>query len=211
MPARNKIVLSGVIAGGLERFAVSCDYILDGGGVVSGAADLQQWANLAAAALNDGVVDYPNITAIMGANVNVTQVKVYEYGSSGPAIAVGEAPCLWLGANTIRVPFSSAVCVTKRTALAGRSYRGRLYWPALAATMNSNGSFNATQALTDDFAELLTQLGNTDGVEFAKPAVTSQAQGDVTVVTALRVGNVLDSQQGRRDNLVETYLTAPLP
>lgn len=94
MVARNKMVLSGVIAGGLERFAVSCDYINDGGGVVSGAADLQQWADLAAVAINDGPVDYPNITAIMGANVNVTQVKVYEYEASGPAVAVGEAPCL---------------------------------------------------------------------------------------------------------------------
>lgn len=208
MVARNKIVISGTIAGGLENWSCSQDYVLDGGGSVTGQSDLQAWADLAAAALSAGEASYPQITGMMGAFVDATEVAVYGYEANGPAVAVGVSACGWSGSGTVDVPFSTCVCVSKRTSRAGRSGRGRMYWPALGASIGSNGEFVLPAEIADQFAELVVDLGNVDGVSTAIAVVTSQVLNLVTPVTEIRVGDVPDSQRRRRDRLVETYQSA---
>lgn len=210
MVARNKLVISGTIAGGLENWSCSIDYVLDGGGSVTGQTDLQTWADLAAATLDAGETDYAQITGIMGANVNATEVSIYGYEAAGSAVAVGTAACAWNGLGTLDLPFSTALCVSKRTGRAGRSGRGRMYWPVLAAAVGSNGKFTLPVTIADEFAELVVDLGNVDGVSTAIAVVTSQTLNLVTPVTEIRVGDVPDSQRNRRDRLVETYLSATI-
>lgn len=210
MVAHNRIVITGTIAGSIETWSCGIDYVVDGGGAILAPTDVQTWATTAAAVLTGGETRYPAVTAIMGANVNATKVTTYGYGPSGPAVATGLADLSWLGAGTIRTPFSTSMCVTKRTSFAGRSYRGRMYWPALAANVNSDGTFARTQAVVDDFALMFEDLAATGGPDTLIPVVHSATANVVTAVTSVAVGSVLDTQRRRRENVVETYLTAPV-
>lgn len=208
MVARNKMVINGTIAGGLEAWSCSLDFILDGGVTVDSQVGLQTWADLAAAALSAGEVSYPTITARMGAFVDAREVILYTYPATGPATRQASAAAAWSGSGTIRCPFPTSICVSKRTERAGRSGRGRMYWPALAASMNSDGTYVTGTDLADEFAQLIVDLGNTDGVSTAIAVVASLTLNEVSPITSVRVGNVLDSQRGRRDNLNEIYQEA---
>lgn len=210
MVARNRVVISGTIAGSIERWSCSIDYTPEGGGSVLAPGELQGWATRIATTLDGGEVDYPTITALMGANVNATRVDVYGYAPTGPAMASGQAAFSWNGSGTIRVPFSTAVCVSKRTGMSGRSRRGRMYWPALAANMQSDGTFVRAPELVGEFAELLQDLRDIDGVTLAIPVVTSTTLNQVMEITEVAVGNVLDTQRNRRENVAENYSVAPV-
>lgn len=211
MVARNRVVISGTIAGSIERWSCSVDYTPEGGGSVLAPGELQGWAERIATVLDAAETDYPAITALMGANVNATRVDVYGYGPTGPAVASGQAVFAWSGTGTIRVPFSTAVCVSKRTGMSGRSRRGRFFWPALAAQVNSDGTFVRAPELVGDFAELLADMRNIDGVTLAIPVVHSATLNQVMEITSVAVGNVLDSQRNRREDVAENYATATVP
>lgn len=210
MVARNRVVISGTIAGAIERWSCSVDFISPTVQSITDPGDLQEWATAAAAVLDVGETDYPAITALMGANVNATRVDVYGYSDTGPAVATGQATFQWLGSGTISKPFSTSVCVTKRTGLAGRSRRGRMYWPALAAPIASDGTSTFASTLAAEFAELLNDLAFAAPVSDIVSVVTSQTLGVVTPVTEVAVGNVLDTQRSRRSALAETYQVAPV-
>lgn len=211
MVSRNRLVISGTIAGGLENFSCSMDYVITDGGSITAPTEVQAWADNVASILDTGETEYPAITALMGGNVNVTQVHTYGYLDSGPSVAVGVADTSWLGSGTIRVPFSTSICVTKRTLIAGRSYRGRFYWPALAMSVDSDGHFTPALGLASQFAQLISECGQTGGVDTLEPVVYSAAKNAVTLVTSVAVGDVPDSQRNRRDNLIESYQVAAVP
>jgi hypothetical protein len=187
------------------------DYVITDGGSIQSPTEVQAWADAVAGELNGGETSWPAITALMGANVNATQVHTYGYGDTGPSVATGVADTSWLGSGSLRVPFSTAICVTKRTLIAGRSYRGRFYWPALAMSVDSDGHFTPALALASEFASMIAQCGNTGGPDVLEPVVYSAAKNAVTLVTSVAVGDVPDSQRNRRDNLVESYQVAAVP
>jgi hypothetical protein len=90
-----------------------------------------------------------------------------------------------------------------------------MYWPCLNATFASNTvllSASDTADLADDAAQLLTDIGTAAGVDFAmKPCVASTVLGVTTLISKIRVGNVIDTQRRRRNQLQETYAESPVP
>lgn len=103
-----------------------------------------------------------------------------------------------------------ALVVSLLTGRPGRSYRGRMYLPAWRASINATGHVS-TPTGGNVAAALATFLGGTglamSGYGTFVPVIHSRAKNEVTEVTTLRVGNVLDTQRRRRDAISEVYTT----
>jgi hypothetical protein len=113
------------------------------------------------------------------------------------------------GSGTTVLPLQSALVYTLVTARPGRSYRGRMYWPVLTQAIPADGKLPTTSitlaARALSFVQMLETLSQEAPLATMAPVVVSKAQNVVTEVTAVRVGNVVDTQRRRRDNLVETF------
>lgn len=107
------------------------------------------------------------------------------------------------------LPFQCATVCTLVTALANRHGRGRFYLPPLGALVLDAGRINTASltglqaALTDLFDAL-----NTGGLQ---PVVRNRTGHISTPVVSARVGNVIDTQRRRRNQLIEVYASIPVP
>lgn len=72
--------------------------------------------------------------------VNTTPKKSEEYTSGFPIVGSGNI--------SDELPHQVAQVVTLKTAYAGRSYRGRVYLPALQESQTTNGAFTSGHAAT---------------------------------------------------------------
>jgi len=127
-----------------------------------------------------------------------------EYEDSGAGVvgtAVGDA-----------LPKQTAFCVTIRTALAGRSYRGRIYLPGFAETANmADGTASlsvgtAAASFVNSIGAALASSGYTLGVgsrfRAAQPSlvppILERAAFFTPYTTAVARDNVWDTQRRRR-------------
>jgi len=121
------------------------------------------------------------------------------------------------GSAAIRLPFQAACVLSIRTNTPGGSGRGRFYWPALAATVDTNGKMGAptNAAAVADFKAYL--LGIRSDLATAFPtigfdlAVRSKTTHTTPHAVRVQVGDVLDTQRRRRDALPEGYSSLTFP
>lgn len=119
--------------------------------------------------------------------------------SSGIA-ATGAPPCL---------PPECAVVCSLRTTTAGARGRGRMYTPPTrGSVLTDEGNLDSTtrDALALYMANFFSAI-NSDTTNLMKVGVYSKVAGQVYPVINVQVGNVVDSQRGRRRALVEAYKT----
>lgn len=110
-----------------------------------------------------------------------------------------------------QLPTEVAVCVSLRTAFAGRSQRGRMFMPAPGhLSLTSTGRLNsgAAAAYAADVDALLQPL--TVGSKSFTACVASKTANGLYPITSIRVGDVFDVQRRRRDNISEVYTVVPL-
>lgn len=157
--------------------------------------------------------------AMMNGTTTVTQVRVEARTAAGvlesQAEAVKGSP--QVGSGTAPHPFQTSAVISLRTAAAGARGRGRLYWPATGAGIDSSTLRMSVTAHTNFIAAAKTYLSaiqaaidvTLDGVSL----VVWSRLGDGTTnnVTSLQVGNIFDVQRRRRDALVESYLVETWP
>jgi hypothetical protein len=113
-------------------------------------------------------------------------------------------------------PFQTSAVSSLRTARAGASGRGRLYWPVTGislATATLRPSAADMTSLTSGVKTYLSGIqtaidATLDGVALA---VWSRKLLDLFVVTSIQMGDVLDVQRRRRDQLIESYTTVSYP
>jgi len=209
MVARNRIVLTG--RGGTsvnEPWSVGLHYALADGGAVSGQPALQAWAVGIATILEAGETDYTALTSMMSEAMSINRVDVYEYGETGPAIAQGVAQFSWSGTGTIRGPLSTCCVIRHDTAVVGRSFRGRTYWPAAGVTISTGGKLSLVGGVATEFAELLNDIAGASPDPLTVPVVYSPTRNQVTSVTTVRAGDAPDTQRRRDDGLAEIFQTA---
>lgn len=121
------------------------------------------------------------------------------------------------GSAVITAPYQTSVVCSIRTDTPGGSGRGRLYWPALAASLAQNARVtNPTPATTA--AAFKTYLsGMQSALATAFPlisfdlAVRSKTTHTTPHAVRLQVGDVLDTQRRRRDALPESYVQVTYP
>lgn len=208
MVAHNVVRINGSLPGG-EVWSVTPKFNRPSGPVTE-YEDLERWAGVVAGTMEtwatsnvfrqllstSGYIDSVRVEARNAAN-QLTQAAEVQLSPSLQGNGV---------ANKI---YQSCVVFTFLTGRPGRSYKGRMYWPALAASLSAN--LRLSQSTIDSYAtngvELLEMIGGagaTDG-EFPIPVVVSQTTGVATAITAVRVGDILDIQRRRRDSLTENY------
>ena len=122
--------------------------------------------------------------------------------------------------TTSKTPQDSCV-LSLRTSTPGPTGRGRLYWPALGASLSS--SFQLTtptpaqavadaktwlSAIGDYMNDYYTSISSALSVVLAVRSVKNHVCRDVVQV---QVGSILDTQRRRREDIPETYASVSYP
>lgn len=202
MAVRTKVTINGSM-GTSERW--STGFTLGFGDVL----DNQECALLAedigqaiAATTSNPLGSLLNLISSVG---SITDVSVYSYGASGPAVAGATytLPSAKFGSGTPQCPPQTAVVYTLLTDSPGASRRGRMYWPAVNPTMSNSFKSSAAAAGRNDMAIFLATVE-----ALAAPfgsflvSVYSPKLDELTVVSRVRSDDVLDTQRRRRDTLI---------
>ncbi len=116
------------------------------------------------------------------------------------------------GTGTSALPGQIALCVTLLTGAPGRSNRGRLFLGGMSTAMSGpNGTVSGTpqaavvEAVGKFYVALRDQpFGNDD----VRPVVVSPTTGTSRKITAVQIGNVLDTMRSRRNARGEVRLGA---
>jgi hypothetical protein len=155
-----------------------------------------------------------NLAALMSTTFSRTGARVEVRDDVTDAllgISVQGSSTPQAGTGTIKLPLQAAVVISIRTDTPGGRGRGRLYWPALGATLATTGRLSAptTAQILSEFRAYLNGI-DTD-LTTAFPlisfdlAVRSKAAKATPHAVRLQVGDVIDTQRRRRDALAESY------
>lgn len=215
MPAHNVVRIQGSMPGG-EVWSVNPRYWSATTGSVVDFAELQTWAN-DIGAITQGLATNGDLRALMSTATSITAVRVEAVSASGTLVQAAEwRPATPVaGQGTATKPFQSSLVASLLTGRPGRSFRGRLYWPALniaigPATLRLTPT--QTQSFASAMAAYLTAIGNAapngDPLDLV---VVSQTLDVATPVTLITVGDVLDTQRRRRDSLEEQRSSQVVP
>ena len=107
------------------------------------------------------------------------------------------------------------LCISLLTgAKRGLASRGRFYPPATVASLGADGTVhpNAVNSTAQAARTLINSLNNWPGTDtpFNGQVVVLGGNGTTRNVTAVSVGNVMDTQRRRRNKLRESYTTLAL-
>lgn len=109
------------------------------------------------------------------------------------------------------LPYQVTAVVGTRTALATRAGRGRFYVPSLDVAQIQDGRMTAAcrTDLADAAAAMFAQLasGGLVPVIFHRTQSAGAARFSTTIIEAIDVGDVLDTQRRRRNKLIEDRIT----
>lgn len=114
-------------------------------------------------------------------------------------------------------PPQTCIVASLRTAAPGPRYRGRMYLPLLSGTVSTSTglypSADASSIATAVKNELAAVAALSSwGAAGWTPIVASQvAGGSYHAITAVKVGNVFDTQRRRRNKIIESYSTVSYP
>lgn len=128
--------------------------------------------------------------------------------------AAGDAPS---GVNGPGLAQNTVVVSLLTDAQRGRASRGRFYPPtgALVSSASTGRISNTlTQQMADSAAVLIEGLNNQPGLDLEDPTVVVASDlgepGPVRPVTSVAVGDVVDTQRRRRNQLPELYSVATI-
>lgn len=168
--------------------------------------------NTCAAAIGELVLTNA-LRSLMSTACVWTGVRIEQRTDSGALQTVGEAAKTTpvSGSGNASKPFQTSLVISLRTAVPGRSGRGRIYWPALGASISST-SLRLTGPTPADILDGFNSLFN--GIQSAVDVMLGSGTAQIAVrserlktenrVNALEVGDILDVQRRRRDKAVET-------
>lgn len=130
-----------------------------------------------------------SIAALLNPDSGYDQVRVYSYPTGGPSASYIGAATIGsgVGTATATAALQQAMCITLRTAQAGRSHRGRMYLPAdgVALTTGHLFSFGLTTDVVDKMASFfsyINTLSASNNVQVVSQTLTTATE--VTTVTA---------------------------
>lgn len=140
-----------------------------------------------------------------------THIRAYSYasGNDGHAQFVAEGnigTSQGTGTGSTVIPLQTCMVVSLRTDNPGASHRGRMYLPACANIMSTNGFFS--NSTCDDVGGAAASFFNSVNDELdGEVAVISQRLATSTAVTQLQVDNRPDIQRRRADKQVPTHVS----
>lgn len=213
----NRLILGGTLFG-VERWSVGINYRVDStltpDGALKSFEDLTDWAQRIRDEKITGQDYTPALLDPLSTQGTIDTVRTEWRNEEGLQQAAQATGAPIVGTSTSVRPPQLAYVVSLITGRPGRSYRGRIYWPAIASPVISNQGViqaSAVVALAERWAEALRQFGERSTAEDLYPVVHSGVKNEVTRVTSVRVGNVIDTQRRRRDAFIESYSEEPIP
>lgn len=177
-------------------------------GIAGASDDLAAIAQVASQRFSETAAQTGGIRSIIRTHAVLTEVKCADIGADGkytrdPGLAFVNIAGQSTG-GAVQAP-QVALAVSLVTARRGPSGRGRFYLPAPAfAVVPETGRISIPDAdeASAKAAAFVKDLGNIPGM--GKMAVTS-SKGFSSVVTAVRVGRVMDTIRSRRTSIAEDY------
>lgn len=164
------------------------------------------WDGLAGFIPRERSLDYIKVNKIGedGKYVDKTRTRVH-YCKDGD----GELP----GTGSWNIPPQCTVVATLRTRLQrGRASRGRMFLPTSPSIVAATGRLDLGVAKqhSDAVAFLVRRLNNDPGPDLSgrRVSVFSRIDGTSSSVMRVEVGNVVDTQRRRREDLDEQYATS---
>jgi hypothetical protein len=209
--ARRRVVVGGQLADGSERWTNTFHFAP---GTSMSAAQRQTWID-AFAALYESYLWSGSFLPTWADTATFDTCTMYTYEGT-PATLASVTPAAgttWqaTGTGETTLPHEVAVVVGLRTAVGGRSGRGRVYLGGLSlACLDADGRVDAVdcQAFATRHAGLLSDANDLNTGTVA--SVFSPTDGELYQITSTDCGNVFDAQRRRRASLVETRFTAAL-
>jgi hypothetical protein len=157
----------------------------------------------------------PSLSTLVDSRTVFTEVTAAEIlnmntGTLKAASHVPFTPTLQ-GSSPAALPSQLAVCISTAGGSKpnGTPYRGRFYLPGpQAAAISSTNGLLAVPASWLSFSKafFLAMIANS-----FVPAVWSRKDGNMNIITQLRVGDRVDTIRTRRNELAETYTTTTIP
>jgi len=182
-----------------ETFAYSC--AVTGSGTLSDAGTAAADANIAmhAASGFDACFD----DGVLWSDVLVNQIP--DGGGiviDSTVVSSGDAGTSTAGSS----PNQCAICVSKLTGFSGSRNRGRMFLPPPSVDSTTSAGRLDSTALTSLAAGITAWKNSLIGDGFT-PVLVSTSQSANVVLTAFRVGDVVDTVRSRRNGLAEVYTT----
>lgn len=156
-----------------------------------------------------------------GAEFRGWRVEQHDEDESLTNVAESFYPTPIAGTGSASKTPQDSLVFSLRTSTPGARGRGRMYWPALGATLGSDFKLTNPSAATVALAAatLADMVGDQINLEWAansmavtcELAVRSTTDHVSRKVERIQVGDVLDTQRRRRDNLPETYVVQSYP
>lgn len=174
------------------------------------APSLDTW--LATSGVSDEIrLDWAKLFAI-GDNGRAYPAPPYSQGTPCMLDWTSAYPTGDDGANLL--PLQNSVAVSHRSNQTGRKGRGRMFRAGISANANDGvgviGSTYVGNFLSAQVALLegLSYTGVGGSAAHVRPAVIGAPWTNYGMITQVRVGNRMDTQRRRRDQVVETYSSA---
>lgn len=146
---------------------------------------------------------------LASSGTRLTDLKAYYHPTfQAKATAVGETTASGItGAGADAVPYTCAVVASLRTALSGRSYRGRMYCPADGAGLTGHQFADADCAHIANGIHALFGVVNSSSLGGSNPLVCvgSRKMNFGTIVTSVEVDSLPDVQRRREDKVAARY------
>jgi hypothetical protein len=217
-----RVILKGSI-GAVEQWSTSVAYGIVGISPDSpDQATTDQVATAVEAAVTASTVGSA-LDALLSTSGTIDIIRIERRAEDETVLNVSEqllTPSVTGSSGPTKTP-QDALVFSLRTSTPGARGRGRMYWPAIGASLSSQFQL-ATPAATSVAADVkvLLQAINTaiDGVYVAqasalRAALSVRSVTDHTCrdVTSIQIGSVLDTQRRRRDILPETYVATNYP
>lgn len=217
MAAWVRVSVQGTMAGNEEW---STNPVFSVGNGTEPPVSASQAATIAAAVA--AIVPPAGLLSMMAGNSNISSYRLEFRNSDGTLEQLAEASraSSAAGTGTVTHPHQIAMVTSLMTNFAGPRGRGRLYWPANGLPLQSTDARPAAATVTSILAGVKTFLSSINSAITATipggnlvvwSRSGSPAGGALHAVTSLRMGNVLDTQRRRRDNLIEGYTSTSWP
>ena len=183
------------------------------GGVIADYSGLLSYATaLAAAYTVGGSPDpYTSLKSALNSGDHFTGVNAqYCVGTSVVSSAYAMVGSPLAGAGAVRHPFEVAWVVSLRTDEAGRSARGRCYFPATGVTLITQGYISSPNAgnFAGDFGNLLGDVTALHTDPTAQIQVYSRTLDRMLPVTRVLVDTTPDTQRRRGNKQSSPYQTS---
>lgn len=139
-----------------------------------------------------------NNIGVNGKYSDPTHPNTYDYATP----VEGGTSRAWSAILTLAISWRTAT-------LRGPGSNGRIYLPVAGASASTNAGLILSPAVVANIltagVDLITVLRNSTGDNPADPIVASGVNATNNSITSVRVGNVVDVQRRRKNELVEVY------